>query len=790
MINRRHFLLFCVVRHFLLFCVVAAATPCTDAAAQITVPFNITVPAPLYLVAVSASPSADGTVSGGGLISAGSSVTVTATPNSGFSFVNWTQNGSAVSTSASYTFTLNSNTTLVANFTPVVATVMPAENNVSTNWQKAGLLSIGGIPTNRTVCTTVSPTLKTPPVSGDDSITINAAINGCGAGTIVQLAAGTFQIDQSEYIALNKGVTLRGTGNCTNASSPYCQTVINVYNGALADWTISATQTGAMCGVTSSSPSACSAAAGVILMSPSTNYNWGWGGCNLGTTPTSCGTTLDADVAQGATTVQVHSTTNFSVGMWVLIDEDPKPVSTTNPTGGAALSASPEFLNSSGSPATMRLAIIDTINTYSMAPSRLNQEIHLITAIGAGPCPGTNCTLTFDSPLTLAFRQSGSHDARVFWPTVQGSASNPFLQQAGVENLTITKAANSGIEIEFCAYCWVKNVEVGGWIAGAVNIEYSARAQIEFNYFHDCDDCENNGTEYPIGINSGSTESYVVNNIILRGGKGMVGRGANTAVVAYNYQDDTFYMAALIGDYWLDMGVNGSHFGGTHHFLFEGNWGDNCDGDETHGNAIYHVFFRNDCTGIRTTFTDPSINKTVNDAAGIGWASGSQTTPAPMRAAGPMAFNYWYAFVGNVLGLAGVTTTANGWVYKGGFCGGCGSPPFQTNKAIWMSGWVGGEWPNMDLNLIATTGAYIFRHGNYDYVNGAINDWASGYTQSLPNSLYLSSAPSFFGPGASCTYPWPWVSSTSSPPILTNSCGGPGLPAKARWAAATPFVQP
>jgi hypothetical protein len=32
MINRRHFLLFCVV---------AAATPCTDAAAQITVPFTL-----------------------------------------------------------------------------------------------------------------------------------------------------------------------------------------------------------------------------------------------------------------------------------------------------------------------------------------------------------------------------------------------------------------------------------------------------------------------------------------------------------------------------------------------------------------------------------------------------------------------------------------------------------------------------------------------------------------------------------------------------------------------------
>jgi hypothetical protein len=72
-----------------------------------------------YTVAVSALPSADGTVSGGGTFAAGSSRTVTATPKSGFSFVRWTQNGSAVSSSSSYTFTLTGNITLVANFTPV-----------------------------------------------------------------------------------------------------------------------------------------------------------------------------------------------------------------------------------------------------------------------------------------------------------------------------------------------------------------------------------------------------------------------------------------------------------------------------------------------------------------------------------------------------------------------------------------------------------------------------------------------------------------------------------------------
>jgi Divergent InlB B-repeat domain len=66
-----------------------------------------------YKLTVEASPRADGTVSGGGTFSH----TVTATPNSGRTFVHWTENGKVVSTSPSYTFTMPSaNVTLIADF--------------------------------------------------------------------------------------------------------------------------------------------------------------------------------------------------------------------------------------------------------------------------------------------------------------------------------------------------------------------------------------------------------------------------------------------------------------------------------------------------------------------------------------------------------------------------------------------------------------------------------------------------------------------------------------------------
>ena len=76
-----------------------------------------------YTIAVFASPSAGGTVSGGGEFEENTSVTVSATANSGYSFVKWTKNGEQVSTDASYTFTATSDRTLVAEFKEVVYTV-------------------------------------------------------------------------------------------------------------------------------------------------------------------------------------------------------------------------------------------------------------------------------------------------------------------------------------------------------------------------------------------------------------------------------------------------------------------------------------------------------------------------------------------------------------------------------------------------------------------------------------------------------------------------------------------
>ena len=70
-----------------------------------------------FAISVSANPTEGGTVGGGGSFESGTSRTVTATANEGYTFSNWTENGNQISDSANFTFTLTANRTLVANFT-------------------------------------------------------------------------------------------------------------------------------------------------------------------------------------------------------------------------------------------------------------------------------------------------------------------------------------------------------------------------------------------------------------------------------------------------------------------------------------------------------------------------------------------------------------------------------------------------------------------------------------------------------------------------------------------------
>ncbi len=114
---------------------------------------------PTYTLTLQASPVGGGTVSnnsGTGPYPAGTAVSVTASPSSGYAFKNWTVNSTEVSTSASYTYTMPaSDTVITANFVPTYTLTLQASpvggGTVSNN------SGTGPYPAGTAVSVTASP---------------------------------------------------------------------------------------------------------------------------------------------------------------------------------------------------------------------------------------------------------------------------------------------------------------------------------------------------------------------------------------------------------------------------------------------------------------------------------------------------------------------------------------------------------------------------------------------------------------------------------------------------------
>ncbi|HQE50578.1 MAG TPA: hypothetical protein PKV93_14645 [Fervidobacterium sp.] len=69
-----------------------------------------------YTVSAAPNNTSYGTVTGSGTYNCGSTATLTAVPNTGYMFIGWYEDGSQVSTTATYVFTVSGNRTLEARF--------------------------------------------------------------------------------------------------------------------------------------------------------------------------------------------------------------------------------------------------------------------------------------------------------------------------------------------------------------------------------------------------------------------------------------------------------------------------------------------------------------------------------------------------------------------------------------------------------------------------------------------------------------------------------------------------
>ena len=148
-----------------------------------------------------ASPAEAGSTSGGGKFPIGTSLTVKATANPGYVFVNWTEDGVPVSVSPDYRFKLNGDRTLVANFSAGQAawgvTISPSGGIFS---RPVEVTLLCGTPGATMTFTTdgSDPTDDSPVYTGpfvlSTSAVVKAKVRGVAGGSI---ATAEFTVAQS-----------------------------------------------------------------------------------------------------------------------------------------------------------------------------------------------------------------------------------------------------------------------------------------------------------------------------------------------------------------------------------------------------------------------------------------------------------------------------------------------------------------------------------------------------------------------------------------------------------------
>jgi hypothetical protein len=453
---------------------------------------------------------------------------------------------------------------------------------------------------------------------------------------------------------------------------------------------------------------------------------------------------LAANGVQGANSVSVTDATGFAAGQFVLLDRDDYNT--------AAWIGVP---NRNGQPSPVRIWASDQVVFMRHSPSdgnddpfpdslswfsRVNRPVSEMKEVSSV----SGNTITFTTPLHADYPTSKTSQVTRF------TGENVHVKNAGVESLSTSGGSDGQILFQAAAYSWMRDVENTVWLRDGVGIGASFRIEVRDSYIHHGAWPQPGGGGYAIGLSTGSADSLIENNIIIDANKMMVIRSSGAGcVVAYNYADDGHILS---DPSWVEVGINGSHMVGSHHVLFEGNESFNYDSDNTHGNAFSHTIFRNHLIGKRRSYPGTSN----------------------LRAAGLMFGSWWHSFIGNVLGMPG---QMNGWIYND-------AGPTQTGNSwsssptVWRIGYDPTHWEQAaDPKVLST----VLRDGNFDYLTNSVK-WDRA-AQALPNSLYLTSKPAFFG-----SNPWPWVDPTGSVKLYV-------LPARQRYdqivgGAPTPPAAP
>lgn len=404
-------------------------------------------------------------------------------------------------------------------------------------------------------------------------------------------------------------------------------------------------------------------------------------------------------------------------------------------TGGATQGSTSVTLSTASGISAGMLMVISQTNTSYMTENGEDGACNWCTG-GVGGDSGQTVEVTSVIGNTINFRpglyMDYSPNNPVAFPFRAGA------QNAGLENLQLY-ANNTGyvtnLMMKGVKYSWVKGVESNFADGSQFQISWSMGNNIENSYFHD-------GFNHGAGTNDDtmiirykSSANVVTNNIFYRLAPSvMLEWGASGNVISYNYISGGYIDASLN---WMIAGID-THGAHPMFNLLEGNISPNIEPDATWGSSSHNTLLRN-------------------------WLLGSDQYVPPRDARGPLQFSSatwqdannigalidytssYYNLVGNVVGSPHLDslhpssdfnygTPSTGFNGPGCYRFGYSSSGSFKSSTPWNTG---------------------FLHGNYGCASKTIQ-WASGVSQSLPASFYLSSQPGFWKTPWG-TPPWPAI---------------------------------
>lgn len=407
---------------------------------------------------------------------------------------------------------------------------------------------------------------------------------------------------------------------------------------------------------------------------------------------------LDGGYTKGSTTITTLNAHGWTVGDIIVIDQEN---------------------NSEDDPVVANVGTDGTCNWCGR--NGMNRSLGQMAKVGA--IPNAN-TATLEVPLYWDY-DAGLHP--------EATKLNGITKNAGIEQLTVDNVDSGNanqidyggtISFRGTSGCWLDGVEGIGSYQNMVELSAVYRNTIRGGKFHDGIDriatAYGVGRAYGIRFLAFASGNLIENNYIYHLKPALIMNGvASGNVIAYNYIRDM----KIDPSNWEAPAIQ---IHGAHPMmnLIEGNdMEGRMNADITWGSSSHNTIFR---------------NKITLNTAGV--------TRALWNIDLHLASTY-YNTIGNVLGTSGVETT---YQFENA------AIPLGTiaNYRLGYYGDGDSDAAGNDQKVLAT----LLRHGNWESVRNTIS-WDSAINDhTLPQSLYLSAKPAWWG-GA----PWPAIGPDLSP---------------------------